>query len=395
MTLLSSQSQLNCIRLSRTLGKKAVYEMSEQDQAQDFWIRETIALLALCSMKGVGYWTLFRLSLSGLKFNEVLRTESFSELAKYFDKAKHSIKEDASQEWLEFQKKLWAKGNELYRKLKKEGIRVVHIGQADFPQSLREIPEPPRWLFVQGNLSILHHSCIAIVGTRQPSEDGEFLARYVGACIPYFDFDAVTVSGLATGIDQIVHKQSIRFQTPTIAVLGNGIFKNYPSGSEKLRRDICDSGGAIVTEYLPYEGYSADKFVRRNRIQAGLSNVIIPVEWKSKSGTAHTVRYASDAGKPIICLKMPDWSEASHDELNLGRELGAKIFTIPGEETNFIDTVQFHLSGNLSNKSDDLEQQAHTTSEPKGEHRIKQLNKEETAHKIYGQQLTIWDMQNE
>lgn len=167
----------------------------------------------------------------------------------------------------------------MYQRLKGEGVQIIHSGEENFPKSLRTISEPPKWLFVQGNLSLLHQASVAIVGTRNPTDDGLFLAKYVGACLPYFN--SVTVSGLASGIDQLVHQKSIRFNTPTIAVLGTGIRREYPANSNGLRLKILEHGGAIVSEYLPNQSYSAENFVRRNRLQAGLAKVIIPVEWQS------------------------------------------------------------------------------------------------------------------
>ena len=317
----------------------AIQGAESYDQA--FWERETVSLLALSSVKGLGYWTLYKLAESNINFYEVIKAPSARAFDDHLSKAGGRVPKISDVDWIEFQKELWVKGNEIYRRLKKEEVRVIHHGEPYFPESLRNIAEPPKWLFVQGNLSILHKPSIAIVGTRKPSEDGLFLANYVGASLQHLG--GVTVSGLALGIDQIVHKHSIRFQVPTISVLGNGIFLNFPAGSERLRHDILVNGGAIVTEYLPEQGYSGENFVRRNRIQAGLASVLIPVEWKSRSGTAHTVRYAGNAWKPIVCLRMPDWSNKSHDELDLAKELGGEVYTIPLEGEKFFNAVRGHL----------------------------------------------------
>lgn len=372
--------------------------MSAYDK--DFWLRETFSMLALSSIKGVGYWTLYRLSLAGLTFNQVLKASSFEEFADYLSRAEGKIPRP-KQEWTEFQKELWDKGKQLHRRLTEQEIKVIHAGEESFPSSLRKIPDPPNWLFIQGNITALHQFGIAIVGTREPSEDGEFLAKYVGSFIPYFNSDTVTISGLATGIDQIIHKQSIRFQVPTIAVLGTGIFSNYPSESENLRDNICVNGGAVITEYLPNQGYTKDMFVRRNRLQAGLADIVIPVEWIPKRGTAHTVRYASAAKKRIICLKMPDWSEESHPELTLGRELGGEVFTIPIEGHKFLNSVCTYLSNRRIDNPNELEEQPNTQEEEtntkydiQNEHKEKASLKDKTSNDTevkHVHQLSIWD----
>jgi len=356
---------------------------------QEIWVRETISMLSLSLIEGIGYWTLFKLASSGMNFNNILkRPSSYNEFSKYLLDARCKLPtfKTSASDWQAFQREIWSKGNELYRQLKKEKVEVIHFDQENFPESLRNMQDAPRWLFVQGNLSILNESAIAVVGTRTPSEDGIFLAKYVGGCIPYFQVN--TVSGLANGIDQIIHKESIRFQIPTIAVLGNGIFLNYPAGSENLRSDICNNGGAVITEYLPNQKYSSENFIRRNRLQAGLSDVVIPIEWKTSSGTAHTVHYANKAKKHLVCLKMPDWSEENHSELKLARELNGKIFTIPGEENLFRDTVNAciykrDLDKNITNLNNRYSE-------------IPMINNHETyrfndTKNVIGYQLSLWN----
>lgn len=306
---------------------------------QDYWINETIGLLTLSLMKGVGYWTIRNFALQGLSYKQVLKVESSTEFIEYMKAAGCKNANQVGEIWQNSIFDIWEEAVQLYHILKRQGIKVIHYKQHQFPLKLKEIEEAPQWLFVQGNLSLLHQEAITIVGTRQPSEDGKFLAKYIGSCLSYWK-EAVTVSGLAYGIDQIIHEESIRFNVPTIAFIGTGILLNYPANSEKLRQKILEKGGTIVSEYLPSESYSAENFVRRNRLQAGLAQVVIPVEWKPKSGTAHTVRFAKAANRQLICLKLPDWSSSEHPELSIAQEIGAKIFTIPGQESEFIKMVQ-------------------------------------------------------
>ncbi|MEH2096886.1 DNA-processing protein DprA [Nostoc sp.] len=330
----------------------------------------------------MGYWTVRSIALSGLGFKEVLSAESSAEFINYLVQAKckntSQIANQIGEDWLKKRNELWKQGVKLYHQLDAQGIKVIHFGQENFPESLHEISDPPKWLFVQGNIAILHRPALAIVGTRNPSEDGLFLANYVGACLQYFN--AVTVSGLALGIDQIIHKKSIRAKVPTIAFIGTGILQNYPAGSEKLRQEICENGGAIVSEYLPHQSYSAENFVHRNRLQAGLSDVIIPVEWKEKGGTSHTVRFAHKFKKQIVCLKLPDWSN-SHTELSVAEKLGAKIFTIPGEEEKFRAIL-----------NEILNKPSLQVSEDKSSQKIDNSSQKSVIEKHYGhQQLTLFD----
>src|SRR3546814_3051499 len=77
------------------------------------------------------------------------------------------------------------------------------------------------------------------------------------------------------------------------------MLEDYPKGAGRLRDHILGTGGTIVSEYLPMASYSAENFVQRNRLQAALGRILIPAEWNRRSGTAHTVRFATSLGRPI------------------------------------------------------------------------------------------------
>ncbi|EHU6913376.1 TPA: DNA-protecting protein DprA, partial [Salmonella enterica subsp. enterica serovar Infantis] len=209
--------------------------------------------------------------------------------------------------------------------------------QVTFPSSLKNIPEPPFWIFVHGNKEVLNKKSFAIVGTRKPTDDGIFLVKLIVSRL--CNNDIATVSGLATGIDQSCHLESIRYGIPTIAVLGNGLFVEYPKGSKLLYDNIILNGGAVVSEYLPEQNYSAENFVRRNRIQAALSSALIPVEWKIKSGTAHTVEYAFKYAKKIATPYLPKTYNV-RPELKFAEEnRNSKSFEVPIKLEAMIDYI--------------------------------------------------------
>jgi DNA processing protein len=286
---------------------------------KDFWRNEKVAFLALATVKGVGFWTIHKIAQARLGFKDLLKEPEVAGLAKPFI--------DAGVEGVEGQEQLWAVGLAEARRLASDGITLLFKDEPGFPAKLRNIPDAPEWIFVQGSLENLRKPAVAIVGTRKPSEDGLFLTRFAVAALSRSQI--VTVSGLALGIDQIAHSESIRYQIPTIAVLGTGILQDYPKGSEKLRSEILMAGGTVITEYLPSQSYSAENFVRRNRLQAALGDVLVPAEWKVKSGTAHTVKFAHNYGKRIVNLCLPDIS-ASSPEIAFSQEnYGATTLTIP------------------------------------------------------------------
>ncbi|EKK7716533.1 DNA-protecting protein DprA [Cronobacter sakazakii] len=307
-------------------------EDKDYTDVTEFWKNEIIAFLALTCLKGVGYWTLRKIYASKLGFKNLLKGSSADALASYLRVA---LPKDIS--WEDFQKELWSKGIERARELNKQGISLYFYDQVTFPSALKNIPEPPFWIFVHGNKDILNKKSLAIVGTRKPTDDGIFLVKLIVSRL--CGLDIVTVSGLATGIDQACHLESVRYGIPTIAVLGNGLLVEYPKGSKYLYDEIVRNNGAIVSEYLPEQNYSAENFVRRNRIQAALSTALIPVEWKVKSGTAHTVEYAFKYSKKIANPYLPK-TYSFRPELKFAEDnRNAKSFEVPINLDDLIDYV--------------------------------------------------------
>ena len=300
---------------------------------REFWRNERVAFLALTTLKGVGFWTLHKIAESKVGFKDALKEPNRAGLEKHFPK---DIKDE------EFQEQIWSKGLELARELASSGIQLFFNGEQGFPKKLKSISEAPHWLFVQGNSSNLNQPAIAVVGTRKPTEDGIFAARLIVAAAS--KYKCATVSGLALGIDQTCHNESIRYKLPTVAVLGTGILNNYPKGSEHLREQIIAQGGTVISEYLPQQSYSAENFVRRNRLQAALCEILFPAEWKIKSGTAHTVRYASRYGKTIVNTYLP-LTQSERPELSFSKEeYGAISLEIPFDIPELISILTEKLT---------------------------------------------------
>lgn len=298
---------------------------------------EALAFLTLAAIHGVGHKTLADLADAGHRFAEVLDDAP----AELLPRRAGAGRDTAPADWAAVLGEAQAQALRLRDRLTEMGVRLLFRDDPRFPRALLDLERPPRWLFIQGAMAPLAMPAVAIVGTRKPSEDGLFLARYVGACLA--DWPAATVSGLAAGIDQLAHESSLRADVPTIAVLGTGILDNYPKGSDAVRQRILKAGGTIISEYLPRASYSAENFVQRNRLQAALGRILIPVEWARRSGTAHTVRFATALGRPIACLRLADWpTDRVVLEPGLGQETG-EIFTVPREQGAFDHFVRVAL----------------------------------------------------
>lgn len=314
-------------------------------------VGETRALLALASLRGVGYWTLYNMARDGVRFGDVLDASSREEAVEVLRRFGARL-ETAGADWATSREQALERAERTGRALDSAGVQLLLSAHPDFPASLNDLPDPPAWLFVRGDVRILGAASLAVVGTRTPSEDGLWLANSVGASLGFFGVP--TVSGLANGIDQLVHTWSLRMGVPTIAVLGTGIFTEYPKGSAALAARIVGGGGALVTEYLPRDSYSGENFVRRNRLQAALGRALVPVEWAARSGTAHTVRFATVLRRPIAGLRLPDWPRDRVLFTNGSAEIGT-VFTLPGEEAEFRTFVSGALQGQRLGRARDAQ----------------------------------------
>lgn len=310
---------------------------------------EQIAFLALSSLKGVGYWTLFRLKQEGFLLHEIINSDDGDEVADTLRKRGAKVGE-TSNDWSSTAARALDRAFRVKEELLLDGVQLIMSGDPGFPERLYDLEDPPQWLFVRGSVEVLSEQSIAAVGTRKPSDDGEWLSRYVGMNLK--DWNVPTVSGLAAGMDQLVHQYSIRMGVKTIAVLGTGIRTEYPKGSSRLADEIVDTGGAVITEYLINDSYSGENFVRRNRLQAALSKVLIPIEWSHKSGTAHTVSYAGKLGRPIAGLRLPDWST---DRVGFPASCTrARIFSIPRDQELFFRFVVDGLRAPIASQQNQL-----------------------------------------
>ena len=168
-----------------------------------------------------------------------------------------------------------------------------------FPSHLREIPDPPVALFVEGDPDLLNLTQIAIVGSRNPSATGRRIAGQFANQLNGTGF--VITSGLALGIDYCAHKGALDADGYTIAVLGSGPDNIYPSRHRKIAENISRQG-ALISEFPPGTPPLARHFPRRNRIISGLSVGIMVVEADKRSGSLITARYAMEQGREVFAV---------------------------------------------------------------------------------------------
>lgn len=192
-------------------------------------------------------------------------------------------------------------------------MQVIQLSSKNYPADLKVIYNPPQELYAYGTLPV--QPMVAIVGSRKPTPYGEMVAYRIasdlakaGVCI---------VSGLAYGIDSIVHQAALEAGGTTIAVLGSGIDKLYPAAHKPLARQIVRAGGAIITEYPNGTPPLKHHFPARNRIIAGLSAATVVPEADAKSGSLITAQLALEENRVVCAVPGPITSARSAGPNNL------------------------------------------------------------------------------
>ncbi|MDQ0481069.1 DNA-processing protein DprA [Guptibacillus hwajinpoensis] len=181
-----------------------------------------------------------------------------------------------------------------------QGIEVIEITSEYYPKILRLIDDPPPVLFCKGNLELLKDDKrIAVIGTRNPTELGYKAGMKISSQFSNRNF--IIVSGLALGIDTAGHLGALKVNGSTIAVLAGSLDKIYPKENRELVDDILEKQGLIMSE-IPLGGKTfRNSFVKRDRIQSGLSLGICPVQTPLKGGTQHTIKFAQEQRRLLFC----------------------------------------------------------------------------------------------
>lgn len=180
--------------------------------------------------------------------------------------------------------------------------RLVTWTDASYPESLRQIPDPPLFLYVRGELTAADAIAVALVGSRDASPYGRQMTAQLGETLAARG--VTIVSGLARGIDAAAHAAALRVGGRTIAVLGSGIDVIYPSEHHPLSMQIA-AHGALVSEYPMGAPPDAENFPGRNRIISGLSLGTVVVEAAERSGSLITARFAAEQGREVFAVPGP------------------------------------------------------------------------------------------
>ncbi len=176
---------------------------------------------------------------------------------------------------------------------------IVTLADADYPQALLNIPDPPILLYVKGRLDLLNQPALAVVGSRNATPQGRQNAEAFSQTLS--DAGLCVVSGLAQGIDAAAHIGALRGRGSSIAVVGTGLDRVYPAAHRELAHQLAEQG-AMISEFPLGTPPLPANFPRRNRIISGLALGCLVVEASLQSGSLITARLAMEQGREVFAI---------------------------------------------------------------------------------------------
>ncbi len=194
--------------------------------------------------------------------------------------------------------------NEKYEKIIdriRKQCSVISFFDDLYPKKLRQIYQPPLILFVRGNTNLLKRPIATIVGARQATNYSQVV---IDELMPNLIKKYVIASGLARGVDGMAHESALHHGGKTVAVVGNGINHFYPAQNKFLQQEIVEKG-LLISEYLPDTPPKPFRFPERNRILAGLSDIVIVTEAREKSGSLITANMALHENRDVYAVPGP------------------------------------------------------------------------------------------
>lgn len=234
------------------------------------------------------------------------------------------IGEETAMQILKEEYRIGLERYEIY--MKQNNIELIHIYDKYYPKKLKTIYDKPIVLYIKGNKSILNEFSLAIIGCREHTKYGEIVAKNISYQIAKNNI--VIISGLARGIDSIAHKETLKAKGKTIAVIGSSIDNIYPEENKELAKEIIKNGGTIISEYVVGTKPQKMNFPARNRIISGMTDGVVVIEAKRKSGTMITVDFALEQGKEVFAVPgniLSKNSEGTNELIKQGAKLVTKV----------------------------------------------------------------------
>jgi DNA processing protein len=246
--------------------------------------------IALKAVSGIGNVT-FRRLLERFDTPEAVFSAKPADLASVRGISTAALEGISGGAWRQF-------AEEESKRLSVGDVRIVTFTSVDYPKSLFEIPDPPPFLYVRGELRSQELS-VAVVGSRRATSYGLLATSRLSEALA--GHGVTVVSGMARGVDTTAHKGALAAGGRTIGVLGSGIDKIYPPENRKLFSEMAEKG-CLVSEFPLGTLPLAENFPRRNRIISGLSRGVLVVEAAENSGSLITARFALEHGRDVYAV---------------------------------------------------------------------------------------------
>ncbi len=311
-------------------------DILDETQKAEFW-----ACLALRHARGIGARTASKLIHHfGSAYAAVLNPRQWAEA-----ELGHKAAAIMEQGWRERAMPEWEAAHHL-------DARIILYTDPAYPAFLRELPDAPLLLYARGDISLLSQACIAIVGTRHATQEGNKVACRMGADFAHAGL--TVVSGMARGIDAEAHKGALTGIGSSIAVLGCGVDVIYPPEHAALYNELA-SKGLLVSEFAPHTAPQPSLFPIRNRIISGLSLGVVIVEAALKSGSLITARAALEQNRTVYAVPGAATSPLSSGCRHLVRQ-GAKVaFSAADIVEDLFPQLQAVLASDYADQTTDPE----------------------------------------
>lgn len=267
--------------------------MSRKNLLDHWEVRNLEALLLCLAFRGSGTERrLMEQFFASFSFGEVAEGESFEEALFLLKEVYRRM--NLSEAFLLAECASYEKG------LCERGISFISLLDDRFPPLLRRISSCPFGLFYRGDIELVKKSCVAVVGTRKPTSDSLRICEQIAFSLK--DRDVCVVSGLAFGVDSLIHKSCLKHGVKTISVLPSCVDRPVPIHNANIARSILDAGGLLLSENPP--GYLVHKgsYVERNRIISGISEKTLVLEAAIKSGSMSTAKFAIEQGRDLYAM---------------------------------------------------------------------------------------------
>lgn len=273
----------------------------------------TEIILTLQQLDGIGNKTIFKIA-------DTLKTpiQRIEQLCQFWKSLKGKKLESIDTEDLE---NAYKNALSILAKCKKEEVGIISYYESDYPDILRQCKnedgklDPPILLYYRGNIKALEYPGIAIIGTREPTPNGEKAGKFFSGELAKRGFNIV--SGLAIGCDTTGHKGALEVGGITTAFLANGLDWDsiYPKENLKLAKEIVNKGGLLLSEYPLGQPCGRYGLVARDRLQAGLSYATIVVQTGEKGGTMHAVNATINSGKLLFAVEYKKNEDIIHSKV--------------------------------------------------------------------------------